>query len=74
MKDEFEDKVAEEGKKYAIARPTKVGISGENYYAVKSGVNEGEMIVIGGYRVLSKELSHGDLVIVKNQTKDFGGE
>ena len=74
LKDEFEDKVAEEGKKYAIARPTKVGISGENYYAVKSGVNEGEMIVIGGYRVLSKELSHGDLVIVKNQTKDSGGE
>ena len=32
------------------------------------------MIVIGGYRVLSKELSHGDLVIVKNQTKDSGGE
>ena len=74
LEDEFEDKVAEEGKKYAIARPTKVGISGENYYAVKSGVNEGEMIVIGGYRVLSKELSHGDLVIVKNQTKDSGGE
>ena len=74
LKDEFDDKVAEEGKKYAIARPTKVGISGENYYAVKSGVNEGEMIVIGGYRVLSKELSHGDLVIVKNQTKDSGGE
>ena len=74
LKDEFEDKVAEEGKKYAIARPTKVGISGENYYAVKSGVNEGEMIVIGGYRVLSKELSHGDLVVVKNQTKDSGGE
>ena len=74
LNDEFDDKVAEEGKKYAIARPTKVGISGENYYAVKSGVNEGEMIVIGGYRVLSKELSHGDLVIVKNQTKDSGGE
>ncbi len=74
LKDEFDDKVAEEGKKYAIARPTKVGISGENYYSVKSGVNEGEMIVIGGYRVLSKELSHGDLVIVKNQTKDSGGE
>ena len=38
LKDEFDDKVAEEGKKYAIARPTKVGISGENYYAVKSVV------------------------------------
>ena len=74
LHDEFDNKVAEEGKKYVVARPTRVGISGENYYAVKSGVSEGEMIVIGGYRVLSKELSHGDLVIVKNQTKDYEGE
>ena len=33
----------------------------------KSGLLEGEMIVIGGYRALSKELSHGDLVLLKNQ-------
>ena len=25
------------------------------------------MIVIGGYRALSKELSHGDLVMLRNQ-------
>ena len=44
-----------------------VGISGENYYEVKSGLEKGDMIVIGGYRALSKELNHGDLVILKNQ-------
>ena len=27
------------------------------------------MIVIGGYRALSKELSHGDLVMLKNQDR-----
>ena len=41
-------------------------ISGENYYEVKSGLGKGEMIVIGGYRALSKELNHGDLVMLKN--------
>ena len=72
--DNFNGKETAEGEKYAIVKPVDTGLSSENYYAVKSGVNEGEMIVIGGYRVLSKELSHGDLVIVKNQTKDSGGE
>ena len=32
------------------------------------------MIVVGGYRVLSKELNHGDLVTVKNQKEDSGDE
>ena len=32
----------------------------------RSGIKLGEMIVTGGYRVLSKELSHGTLVSLKN--------
>ena len=74
LKDEFENNKAEEGEKYAVVTPAKVGISGENYYVVTSGVNEGDMIVVGGYRVLSKELNHGDLVTVKNQKEDSGDE
>ena len=31
-----------------------------------AGIKLGEMIVTGGYRVLSKELSHGTLVTLKN--------
>ena len=69
LEDEFGNNKAEEDKKYAIVKPVKVGISGENYYEVQSGVDKEEMIVIGGYRVLSKELNHGDLVTVKNQKK-----
>ena len=68
LEDEFGNK-AEEDKKYAIVKPVKVGISGENYYEVQSGVDKEEMIVIGGYRILSKELNHGDLVTIKNQKK-----
>ena len=67
IKDDFEGNKAEDNKKYALVKEISVGISGENYYEVKSGILEGEMIVIGGYRALSKELSHGDLVILKNQ-------
>lgn len=69
LEDEFGNNKAEEDKKYAIVKPVKVGISGENYYAVQSGVDKEEMIVIGGYRILSKELNHGDLVTIKNQKK-----
>ena len=66
LKDEFEGNEAKDNKKYVLAKEVSVGISGENYYEVKSGLGKGEMIVIGGYRALSKELSHGDLVILKN--------
>ena len=67
LKDDFDGNIAENNKKYALVRPINVGISGENYYQVKSGLEKDDMIVIGGYRVLSKELDHGDLVTIKNQ-------
>ena len=66
LKDEFEDKKAPSINKYAIAIPIDVGISSENYYSVKSGVGIGETIVTGGYKVLSKELYHGALVLVND--------
>ena len=69
LEDEFDGETAPEGEKYALVRPITVGISSENHYAVKSGVSEKEMIVTGGYRVLSKELNHGRLVSVKNDPK-----
>ena len=66
LEDEFNDTTAPSGKKYAVVRPLEVGISSENHYFVRSGIKLGEMIVTGGYRVLSKELSHGTLVALKN--------
>ena len=74
LEDEFGNNKAEEDKKYAIVKPVKVGISGENYYEVQSGVDKEEMIVIGGYRILSKELNHGDLVKIKNQKEKSANE
>ena len=69
LENEFDGKTAPEGEKYALVRPVTIGISSDNYYAVRSGVSENEIIVTGGYKVLSKELNHGTLVSVKENSK-----
>ena len=74
LEDEFDGETAPEGKKYALVRPIDVDISSENHYAVKSGVSENEMIVTGGYRILSKELNHGMLVSVKSDPREDDGD
>ena len=66
LEDIFKGDKAEEGKKYAIVNPVKVGISGENYYEVLSGLEKEKMIVVGGYKALSKLLNHGDLVKIRD--------
>ena len=70
LENEFGDEKAPNDKKFAIVRPVDVGVSSENYYSVNSGLNLGEMIVIGGYRVLSKELYHGALASVNDNSID----
>ena len=70
LEDEFDEEKAPADKKFAKARPIVVGISSENHYSVKSGIQLGEMIVTGGYRTLSKELYHGALVSFNDIKKD----
>ena len=69
LEDEFDEEKSPADKKFAKARPIVVGISSENHYSVKSGIQLGEMIVTGGYRTLSKELYHGALVSFNNIKK-----
>ena len=57
--DDFDGKKVSNGEKYAIVKPVNIGLSSEDYYSVKTGVFEGELIVTGRYRVLSKDLQHG---------------
>jgi len=52
--------VVEEGT--AKMRPIATGLTSETDIEILNGVNEGEIIVIGSYRVLSKELQNEDLV------------
>lgn len=59
--------VVEDG--IARMRPVKVGISDENYYEVLEGVKEGEEVITGPFKVLSRTLKDGDPVEVKNKKK-----
>ena len=69
--DNFNGKETVEGEKYAIVKPVDTGLSSENYYAVNTGVGEGDIIVTGRYRVLSKELQHGMKVSFKIESNSY---
>lgn len=56
--------VVEEGK--AKRKEVKTGISDNTHIQVLSGLEAGEEVVTGSYRMLSRELSDGDKVIVNN--------
>ena len=43
-------------------RPLSVGISSETHYEVLSGLEEGDEIVTGSYRAISKDLAHNKAV------------
>jgi len=51
----------------AHQREVKTGISDNRHMQIQAGLNEGEEIVIGSYRILSRELSDGDHVDVNNR-------
>jgi HlyD family secretion protein len=56
----------------AVARQVETGIQSDEYIEILSGVEEGEMIVTGSYRAISKELENGMAVEVEadNQNDD----
>ena len=69
--DNFNGKETAESEKYAIVKPVDIGLSSENYYAVNTGVDLGDIIVTGRYRVLSKELQHGMKVSFKIESSSY---
>ena len=42
--------------------PVKIGISDENYWEITDGLKEGDEIVTGGYRAISRDLEDGKKV------------
>ena len=64
LKDEFDGEEAPNGKKYVVVMPVDVDVDSESHYAVKSGVAEGDSIVTGSYKAISRELQHGTLVSI----------
>ena len=47
----------------------ETGISDNTHIQIMSGVDAGDEVITGSYRVLSRELSNGDPIIVRNRTQ-----
>jgi len=54
----------------AVSKPVKLGISDDTHYVVLSGLEEGETVVTGPFRVLSRTLKNDDLVEYDKKQKE----
>ena len=61
------DKKVKKGMKFVHSTPVKVGISSETHYEIKSGIREGDRIVTGSFKAISKDLEHNSIVEFSNQ-------
>ena len=55
--------------KKAVAKQVKTGIQGEDLIEVLDGLKEGDEIVTGSYRAISKDLDNGSVVNIDNTKK-----
>ena len=51
----------------AVIKPVKLGISDDTHYAVLEGLNEGDVVITGPFRVLTKTLKNGQPVRIKTK-------
>ena len=56
--------LVEDGK--AIARQVETGIQSETHIQILEGVEEGEQVVVGNYRAISKDLENGSAVVIES--------
>jgi len=59
--------VVENGK--AVARQVKTGIQSDDRIEILAGLKEGDEVVSGSYRAISKDLENGSLVKIDNEKK-----
>ena len=62
----------EDGK--AVAKQVKTGIQSDELIEILEGLEEGNEVVTGSYRAISKDIVNGAVVVVKNDAVDSGGE
>jgi HlyD family secretion protein len=55
-------------------RPVKIGISDETHWEITEGLKEGEEVVSGGYRAISRELEDGKKIRKGTPKKEEGEE
>lgn len=56
----------------ASARQVRTGIQSETNIEIMEGLEPGQEVVVGSYRAISKDLSHGAAVVVHNQPAAHG--
>lgn len=52
-----------------VARKVEYGIRDDQYYEIKSGLKEGEEVVSGGYKAISKDLENGSKARIELESK-----
>jgi len=57
----------------AVAHPVKTGIQSDELIEIIDGLKEGEEVVTGSYRAISKDLTNGGVVTVNNNPKPAKG-
>jgi HlyD family secretion protein len=53
----------------AVAHPVKTGIQSDDLIEILDGLKEGDEVVTGSYRAISKDLLNGAAVVVNNNPK-----
>ena len=66
----LKEKKFKRGSQFAHIRPVKIGISSETHYELLNGLEENDLIVIGNYKAVSKELKHNMQVSTEKDDKD----
>ena len=54
----------------AVKKPVKLGISDDTHYVVLSGLEEGEQVITGPFRILSRTLKDDDLLEFEDKKKE----
>jgi HlyD family secretion protein len=54
----------------AVARQVETGIQSETHIQILGGLEEGEEVVVGNYRAISKDLENGSEVVIKSDDDD----
>jgi HlyD family secretion protein len=53
-----------------VSKEVKLDISDDTHYAILSGVEEGDEVITGPFRVLSRTLKDGDLIEYEKKEKE----
>jgi HlyD family secretion protein len=52
--------------------PVKRGISDAEYVEIVDGLQEGQVIISGGYKAINRELEEGKKIVIDNTEKKEG--